>query len=468
MADERGRFAERGIVIASFPAQGDLDCNGFSAIQKPLKIYLPCVDFVTGDYVQRGVDNGHYIGHDEPSVGFYSQEHHSGNAVQWDITLPVDRPLPAVQTFENYITFWFSMSLCDNNSVPNGNCIPDSDQNTPNQAGAALLELQLYPPGFVTGISCDTVHWCAALNIDSLEVTSSGALNPNCTEPVNFAFLQRNGVPTGPPGPATATNATFNPNAQTLLMNPGDHLHITIRDTPAGLLTRIDDLTTGRTGFMIASGANGFQNTDRDTCAGSNYNFHPEYDTAKFGNFMIWGALQANINFSMELGHFTPGANGDGDADDPPCFPAQPGVDLIAGCLNLAEGGDLDFDGTSYLRVWPDGTRNHATSVAIRSVTGSSVGPMSLSDDDGDSGDNFEKPFPIVQFETEIAASVVACQSTGVGCTLPPPGAAFYPFYSLVQASGGHGSCALVFGDFTGNGVDSLGGIAQYGSPNLP
>jgi hypothetical protein len=449
---------------ASLPAKGDLDCNGFSAIQKPLKVYLPCADFVTGEYAQRGYDNGHYIGHDEPSVGFYSMEHHSGNNVQWDITLPVDRPLPAVQTFENYVTFWFSMSICDDNSDPNGPCIPDSDENTPTQAGAALLELQLYPPGFVTGISCDTVHWCAALNIDSLEVTSAGDLNPNCTEPVNFAYVQRNGVPTGPPGPSTATNATFNPNAQTLLMNPGDHLHITIRDTSAGLLTRIDDLTTGQTGFMVASGANGFQNTNRDTCAGKNYNFHPEYDTAKFGNFMIWGALQANINFSMELGHFTPGANGDGDADDPPCFPAQPGVDLIAGCLNEAEGGDLDFDGTSYLRDWPDGTRNHATSVAIRSVTGRSVGPMSWSDDE----DNYRNLFPIMQFETEIAASVPTCQPTGVGCTLPPPGAKFYPFYSLVETSNGSGSCALVFGNVTGYGVDSLGGIAQYGVPNLP
>jgi hypothetical protein len=447
----------------SFPPQGNLDCNGFSTVQKPLKIYLPCTDFVTGEYAQRGYDNGHYIGHDEPSIGFYSTLPHSGNAVQWDITLPVERPLPAVQSFETFVTFWFSMALCDTNSFPNGACIPDSDENTPSQAGSALLELQLYPPGFVTGISCDTVHWCSALNIDSLEVTSGGGTNPACTEPVNFAYLQRNGIPTGPPGPATATNATFNPNANTLLMNPGDHLRITIKDTPAGLLTRIDDLTTGQSGFMVASAANGFQNTDPNTCAGANYGFHPEYDTAKFGNFMIWGALQANVNFSMELGHFTPGANGDGDADDPPCFPAQPGVDLIAGCLNEAEGGDIDFDGTSYVRDWPDGTRNHATSVAIRSVTGSSVGPMTWADGDG----NFNKPYPIMQFETEIAASVPTCQTNGVGCSVPPPGAKFYPFYALEQSSNGYGGCALVFGNFSGPGINNFGGDAQYGAPNL-
>ena len=89
---------------------------------------------------------------------------------------------------------------------------------------------------------------------------------------------------------------------------------------------------------------------------------------------------------------------------------------------------------------------------------------MSWSDDE----DNYSSPFPIVQLETEIAASVPTCLPTGVGCTLPPPGAKFYPFYSLVEAGYGSGNCALVFGNETGNGVDSLGGIAQYGVPNLP
>ena len=81
---------------------------------------------------------------------------------------------------------------------------------------------------------------CLCLGI-ALLVTPSNvpAQNPNCPEPVNFAFLQRNGVPSGPPGPATATNATFTPNKQTLLMTQGDHLRITIEETPAGLLTRM-------------------------------------------------------------------------------------------------------------------------------------------------------------------------------------------------------------------------------------
>jgi hypothetical protein len=146
----------------------------------------------------------------------------------------------------------------------------------PNVAGAALLELQFYPPGFspfITQISCDTTHWCAALNVDSFEVMNNGRVNPNCTEPVNFAFIQQNGVPTGPPGPGNATAATMTPNAQTLLMNQGDRVRITIKDTSAGLLTMVEDLTTHQTGFMVASAANGFQNTDPNTCATTNFSF---------------------------------------------------------------------------------------------------------------------------------------------------------------------------------------------------
>jgi len=51
-------------------------------------------------------------------------------------------------------------------------------------------------------------------------------------------------------------------------------------------LTRIEDLTTGQTGFVVASSANEFQNADPDSCAPSSFGFHPEYDTAKFGNFV--------------------------------------------------------------------------------------------------------------------------------------------------------------------------------------
>ena len=444
----------------SLAPAGNLDCNGFSAIQKPLKTYLPCSDFFASNSYQRGYDNGHYIGHDEPSIGFFSNVPGSGNSVQWYLTLPRDRPLPAVQTFELTPAIWFAMAICDPDSFPNGACIPDSDENTPSQAGSAFLELQFYPPGFppfITQLSCDLAHWCAALNIDSLEVITTGSqagqVNPNCTEPVNFAFIQTNGVPAGPPGPPSATAATFTPNAKTLLMNPGDLLRITITDTGHGLLTRVEDLTTGQTGFMVASAANGFQNTNPNTCAGTSFDFHPEYDTARFGNFVPWAALQANINLAVEIGHFQPGAHGDNDADDAPCFPGP----TVPGCL----GANLDFDGTSYRFDWPDGTRRNATALLVTNPAGG-LGPLSQS------GNRFSEPFPIIQWETDVSASEAGCQPNGVGCVVPPTGAQFYPFYAVGNSDGGRQqSCTLVFGNISGPGFNSFGRDQQYGTPNL-
>jgi hypothetical protein len=443
----------------SFSPKGNLDCNGYSQIQKPLKSsYLPCTDFYL--WGGRGYDNSHYIGHDEPSVGFFSNVPGSGNNMQWDITLPTSRPLPAVQTFQLTIAPWFAMAICDPNSFPGGACIPDSDENTPSLAGSAVLELQFYPPGwppFITQISCDATHYCAALNIDSLELETSagpmpGQINPGCSEPVNFAFIQTNGVPAGPPGPATATEATFTPNSQTFFMNPGDHLHLTIKDTANGLLTRIDDLSTGQSGFMVASGANGFQNTDPDTCTGANFDFHPEFSTARFGNFVPWAALQANINMAVEIGHFeTP----DGDSDDPPCFPGP----HIPGCL----GADLDFDGNSYQFDWPNGSPALGTPLTIRSVKGGGIGPLSVNNRSGD----YDQVYPIIQLETDVPASETTCQSNGVGCVVPPVGAQFYPFYAVTNDFSTF-TCALVFGNFNGLGVDNFGGDAGWGTSNLP
>jgi hypothetical protein len=452
----------------SFKPVGGLDCNGHSLVQKPLRPQDACTDFFDADG-DRGYDNGHYVGHDEPSIGFISTVPHSGNNVQWEFTLPRERPVPATQSFENFITFWFSMALCDPNSgFVRGPCISDSDKNNPNSAGSAFLEMQFYPPGnppFITQISCDLTHWCASLHINSLETMDNGKLNPNCTETTNFAFIQRDGIPTGPPGPNNIDASSVTPNSRTLLMNQGDRLRVTIKDEPGnihgGVVTLIEDLSTGQSGFMIASAHNGYQTTNPNTCAGTNFSFHPEFDTAKFGNFVSWAALQANVNFAMEAGHFTPGAHGDNDADDAPCFPGP----TVAGCI----GADTDFDGTSYLFDWPDGTRNNATSVAIQSVKGGGIGPLSPSDDTG----NYDQPFPIIQLETEVAASEKTCKPNGVGCVVPPVGARFYPFYAVTKNGGNDDSsndregCTLLFGNFSGPGINNFGGDAQYGAPNL-
>ncbi len=115
-------------AVHAFPPKGSLDCNGYSKIQQPLNPYLVCAEFGDPDG-GRGYDNGHYIGHDEPSMMFISNSPGSGNNVQWRISLPKEHALPATQTFENQLTFWFSMVVCDPHSYPQTPCTPDFPTN---------------------------------------------------------------------------------------------------------------------------------------------------------------------------------------------------------------------------------------------------------------------------------------------------------------------------------------------------
>lgn len=448
-------------ATSQFAPQGELDCNGYSLIQQPLKRHFPCAD-MTGLHGERGEDNEHYIGHDEPSTQFLSNVPGSGNNVRWNITLPKEHPLPATQTFQNMATFWLSMSLCEQASFPLKPCAPDSDSNPPSKfsndpsvAGSAILELQFYPPGFypfLTQLSCDATHWCAAMTIDSLKCDpNASACNPNCTEPVNFAFIQRDGVPTGPPGPASTTNATFTPNAQTLLMNQGDDITVTMHDTPHGLINMLTDNTTGQSGYMVASAANAFQSLDVQTCAPTNFSFHPEFSTARLHNVVSWTFLQANIGIAYEIGHFE---TTDNDADEGTCFTGP----LVPGCT----GDDTDYDGNSYQADWPNGTPNTAVPALIRP-------PHSYSGDDDDddaSGDwAYTHKYRSLIFQTEVLSTEPHCKNDGSGCTVPPPGAAFYPFYaqSLID-----NDCALTFGnDILGSTVNDFGRDAEYGNPDL-
>ena len=131
----------------------------------------------------------------------------------------------------------------------------------------------------------------------------------NCEEPINFAFIQRNGVPTGPPSPQDADTSTYVNNSETLLMNPGDKITFHMSDAPApgggdAFEVVMDDLTTHQSGFMQASAANGFQTTSMADCSGTPFNFQPEYNTAKAGNINPWGADQVNISTEFETGHW--------------------------------------------------------------------------------------------------------------------------------------------------------------------
>ncbi len=169
------------------------------------------------------------------------------------------------------------------------------------------MELQFYPPGytpFVDSASCSATKWCAALTIDSLECTLNfSTCNNKCIEPVNFSYLQTNGVPSGPPSPQLTDVSTFTPNRNTLMINPGDALAVSITDPRQGFTTTVRDLSTGQTGYITASAANGFMNTSITDCSGTPYTFHAEYSTASIQNRVPWAALEGGVLMEQEIGH---------------------------------------------------------------------------------------------------------------------------------------------------------------------
>ncbi len=510
-------------------AFGELDCNGQSTMQTAVNRRLNCSDIRGYDntwnpntWSGRFYDNGFYIGHDEPDMTFLSSAPGSGNDVTWAETLPRDpsaaptdhKPGSDVSNwFELSVAPWFSMAMCDPNSYPtNESCSPESDANAPTCVGAqttncfpgggsAFMELQLYPPGmppFADSTSCDDSHWCAALTIDSLECTIGFAsCNTACEEPVNFAWIQTNGVPTGPPSPQDSDLQTSTPNGHTLMMNPGDTITVHMYDAsvPGGggnaFKVVIDDLTTGHSGYMQASAANGFANTSFTDCSGTPFNFEPEYSTASAANTVPWGAIATDISTEFETGHWEPctkvtsastligdgftdtfynnchgpyetagGGKGDNrksaEPSDAFCYPAgdthgalNSAPDEMTGCMDdYAQNGDLDFDGTPYWPEWPTGS----TPTAL--FPGSFVQKLPTT-----GGAQYSSFF----IQTDIALSESTCQADTTGCTVPPNGPGqFYPYWTRVSGSSG---CTLEFGNVSsGSGVNDFGGDAQYGS----
>src|SRR5580698_719409 len=386
-----------------------LDCNGHSSVYQSLRPSgkLDCVDPLgptgtdssvkaataagTAAGRNRFEDNGHYVGHDEPSVKFISATPGSGNTMTYLVRLPVDPVLPDTPagSVTSYVELspapWFGLPMCDPNSYPLNPCTPDSDANSgsisdPNAAGSAFMELQLYPPGltpFTDGISCTRTKWCAALTIDSLEAGFNFVnLNTACEEPVNAAFLQRDGVPAGPPGPQLADLASATPNGETLLMNPGDSLVVSVTDPAAGFTTRITDLTTHQSGFMVASAANGFMNTNPVTCAGTPFTFHAEYSTAGQGNQVPWAALEGGVLMEQEIGHFEscnsvanslPFTTDNGAFSDP---------DVFQTCMGGSEGPNATGEGPC----------DPTTGICQNSTTEGPDGPVACPTNDANSG----------------------------------------------------------------------------------
>ncbi len=442
---------------------------------------------------------GRYIGHDEPSLLFYSNVPGSGNYNVYKMVLPKDPATfpsdansagtggPTVWNFQLHPAFWFGMALCDSESFPlfTHRCTPDSDGNIFDDAspkskryigrhpGTAFLEMQFYPPGWVNGFS--QTQYAASLHINGLSIKALGPTgsilnNTDCQnkvglEPTVFALLTLDGKSQAPADPLNNDPAKFSViPGETFLMNPGDTLIVTIRDTKDGLRTSVNDLTTGQTGSMTASIANGFAqivfHPNGPTCKSRPYAYHPMYATSSEHTRVPWAAHTYNVAFSDEIGHFNycdvqddsiipglgaclsspveaevdPSTGQHNEADDFFCVDTASSVlfgslQPLGGCLD----SDVDFDGVPYHNAWagtgPDPYGFSAVPEPIRFTS-----PKFRS-----GGDNDLRSYSRVAFEADIPAiedSSVCDSTTGAGCVNPPPGASFYPIYTTTNIDG--------------------------------
>jgi hypothetical protein len=442
-----------------------------------------------------------YIGHDEPATLFNSNRPGSGNDVTYQMVLPKDPPTAPKQdgsggtdSFQLHPTFWLGMVMCDDQGSPNPDgmaldghatipCKPDSNSNifenlNPSSShyiglgpGQAYEEMQFYPPGWApwpAGIGCTARQWCAALNIDTFsendntgQFNNTACLNSVGPEPVNFAFITKNGKSTAPANPGSPQHFVPHPKRD-FLMNAGDSISVHLFDTPSGLRVTIRDHTTHTHGSMTASKANGFGNVvfnpSATTCQITPYNFHPEFSTSTPQTRNVTAAHTYNVAFSDEIGHFEYCAKvgtdpnstclkplgadtNDGDTagpdpqgDDDFCLPASTSLKVkIGGCLDI----DGDFDGVAYNFTWPGSISNpvadrllHPTSFLFSSPTvrGRNFSSMSFESDISRN----ESDDTAFRVDTPCQRHLLnpADPSPGTGCVNPPPNSVFYPFYS--------------------------------------
>lgn len=503
-----------------------------------LKNALDCNDrsgsLCTEVYNSIGYGGG-YTGHDEPSLLFYSDVPGSGNTSTYFLKVPKDPPTFPAQdgtggtfNFQLHPAFWVGMALCDDQSSPNPGgstispnipCTPDSDRNVFDNAnptkrdyigkhpGTAFMEMQFYPPGWF--VSCDTTdRWCSALNIDSFssndntgQFNNSACENAVGDEPVNFAFITKSGVPGGPPSPFLSNGNTFTPTADTLFYNPGDRLRIVLKDTQHGLKITITDLTTGESGSMTASAANGFAQVKFDPngmdCNPTTHNlpsdFHPMYATSSEHTRVPWAAHSYNIAFSDEIGHFeycnavdsegrtcTQDGVHDLDSglprgaeDDFGCFDDAFANSLalvpIGGCLST----DFDFDGVPYRLVWPGTFTNAKRDKSLHAQPVRFTSPV-FKDGEGETRDYkrvaFEADMPRIESNTnppcQRHVSNPADPNPGAGCVNPPVGTNFYPFFSTTAGDDGENCMWQLGGAHIPGTINTFGGSskAEFGS----
>jgi hypothetical protein len=426
---------------------------------------------------------GHYVGHDEPALLYYSNTPGAGNDNTYYLRLPKDPVAQPKQdgsgstwNFQLHPAFWFGMALCDDQSAPgpasgNAACVPDSDANIYNAAapsspryigkhpGTAFMEMQFYPPGWVsepTGNGCGATAWCAAMNIDSLSMdynknlqNNAACLNSAGAEPVNFAYITKNGAATTPADPTNNDRFNLDP-ARDLFMNSGDVLRVHLFDTGAGFRVDVDDLSARTHGSMTASVANGFAQVkfapSATSCQTIPSAYHPEYSTSSEQTRVPWAAHSYNTAFSDEIGHFeycaaadpntgecTQSAGGEPiDTDDNFCFnPGDSALVKIGGCLGEAPTDD-DYDGVSYQKTWP-GTGTPAVDRATKPQPILFTSPLIKG----------RQQFARVAFETDLpriedndTLANPCNRTTGANCVDPPPGANFYPLFTTTRVGG--------------------------------
>jgi hypothetical protein len=263
-------------------------------------------------------------------------------------------------------------------------------------------------------------------------------------------------------------------------MRQGDHLSVTLHDTANGLRTQVNDLSTGQSGSMTASAANGFgqiQYAPTGTgCTAIPYTFHPMYSTSSPQTRVPWAAHSYNIAFDEETGHFDyctavdtstgactgqegiPGDQEPADGDDVGCFnAAQSLLVQVNGCY----GTNTGFDGTSYQPDWPDGN------TFLQPTPAPFSSPLT--------GRGYDTNYSQTAFEGDqprIEApdfGGVCNRTTGAGCTLRPvtddgQPANFYPFFSITR-SHRPGGCQWFLGnDVPGLTANDFGGLSQYGA----
>ena len=359
----------------------------------------------------------YYIGHAEPTTLFFSNAPASGNNMQWKFKLPTAPSAAPTQSgsivdnFELYIAHWVGLALCDPNSKPYGGCVASSDTNNPATAGSAFLELQFYAPG----LKISNTQWSVNLHINTLQDKTIFQMN-NCLEPTTQVYVTTNGAPAG----------------TKMLMNNGDTIIVTLRDTPNGLRADVNDVTTGTTGFMVASGANGFlHNANQTDCSTTAFDFHPMFATAAPGNVVPWASLGPNVSFDFEIGHWQL-------CGDVPCTMKPPPPNNTSCQTVRGVGGCFDSDtnhlGLSYQADWPDGTAAHPGTVVLGSPDDKGVGPLSAPTS---SSSTYNLGYNTIKFMTTEA-------TTG----------AFYPFWSQV---GSGVACVFNFGNDNAGETNNFG-----------